>query len=61
MDITLSDLRSLLTPLVGIVLFLMVVKWAYGEKSRKGYEEAANLPFTDDEDEEKPGSDARPR
>jgi cytochrome c oxidase cbb3-type subunit 4 len=46
-------LRSILTPVVGIVLFLMIVKWAYGEKSKQGYEEAANLPFADDD--EQPG------
>jgi cytochrome c oxidase cbb3-type subunit 4 len=56
---SLNELRSILTPVVGIVLFLIIVKWAYSKKSRKGYEEAANLPFADDDEE--PGRDARPR
>jgi cytochrome c oxidase cbb3-type subunit 4 len=48
MDI--NDFRAILTPLLGIILFLCVVKWAYGKKSKQGYEEAANLPFAEDDD-----------
>jgi cytochrome c oxidase cbb3-type subunit 4 len=58
MDI--NDFRAILTPLLGIVLFLGIVKWAYSRKSRQGYEEAANLPFAEDDDSE-PGQAPRPR
>lgn len=45
MDI--NDLRSLVTVL-SLVTFLAIVFWAYGLKSsKKRFEEAANLPFTD--------------
>jgi cytochrome c oxidase cbb3-type subunit 4 len=49
MDI--NDIRGYLTPALGIVLFVWIVWWAYGEKSRKVYDEAANLPFADDDDD----------
>jgi cytochrome c oxidase cbb3-type subunit 4 len=49
MDI--NDIRGLLTPIVGIILFLGIVKWVYGRKSRRIYDEAANLPFADDDDD----------
>ena len=45
MDI--NDLRSIIT-VAGLLCFLGIVWWAYGLKSsRKRFEEAANLPFTD--------------
>jgi cytochrome c oxidase cbb3-type subunit 4 len=44
-----NDIRGVLTPLLGIVLFLAIVRWVYGRKSGKVYEEAANLPFMDDD------------
>lgn len=59
MDI-ISDLRGVLTPALGIVLFLGIVKWAYSRKSKAVYEEAANLVFADDDDSE-PGAVPRPR
>ena len=46
MDI--NDLRSLLT-VVTFSLFLAIVWWAYSGKRRQAFEEAALLPFTDDE------------
>ncbi|GHT93731.1 hypothetical protein AGMMS49545_13670 [Betaproteobacteria bacterium] len=49
MDI--NDIRGLLTPIIGIILFLGIVMWAYGKKSKRGYDEAANLPFADDDDD----------
>ncbi|MDR1351041.1 MAG: cbb3-type cytochrome c oxidase subunit 3 [Zoogloeaceae bacterium] len=49
MDI--NDIRGYLTPALGIVLFVWIVMWAYGKKSRQVYDEAANLPFADDEDD----------
>ncbi|MDX9943350.1 MAG: cbb3-type cytochrome c oxidase subunit 3 [Azonexus sp.] len=48
MDI--NDLRSLIT-VAGLVCFLAIVAWAYGKSSKKGFEEAANLPFAEDDDE----------
>ncbi|HPT50914.1 MAG TPA: cbb3-type cytochrome c oxidase subunit 3 [Accumulibacter sp.] len=47
MDI--NDLRSIVT-IVSFLTFLGVVWWAYGVKSnKKRFEEAAMLPFTDEE------------
>ena len=46
MDI--NDLRSLFT-VVTFALFLAIVWWAYSGKRRQAFEEAALLPFTDDE------------
>ncbi|MDR2679148.1 MAG: cbb3-type cytochrome c oxidase subunit 3 [Zoogloeaceae bacterium] len=56
----LGILRGMLTPALGIVLFLGILKWAYGKKSEQGYEEAANLVFADDHDME-PGHLPRSR
>lgn len=47
MDI--NDLRSLMT-VVSLLTFLGIVWWAFGVRgNRKRFEEAANLPFADDE------------
>ena len=46
MDI--NDLRSLYT-VVTFVVFLAIVWWAYSGKRKQAFEEAALLPFTDDE------------
>ena len=46
MDI--NDLRSLFT-VVTFALFLAIVWWAYSGKRKQAFEEAALLPFTDDE------------
>jgi cytochrome c oxidase cbb3-type subunit 4 len=48
MDI--NDIRGYLTPALGIVLFVWIVMWTYGKKSKQHYDEAANLPFADDDD-----------
>ena len=49
MDI--NDLRSIVT-VVSLLTFLGVVWWAYGVKSNKQrFEQAANLPFADEEAE----------
>ncbi|MDR0528539.1 MAG: cbb3-type cytochrome c oxidase subunit 3 [Zoogloeaceae bacterium] len=45
----LGDIRGTLTPLLGIVLILGIIFWAYSGKQKKAHEEAAQLPFTDDE------------
>ncbi|WP_293996156.1 cbb3-type cytochrome oxidase subunit 3 [Sphaerotilus sp.] len=47
MDIV-NDLRSFAT--VGFfLLFLGIVAWAYASRNRSGFEEAAALPFLDDD------------
>ena len=46
MDI--NDLRSLVT-VVTFATFLAIVWWAYSDKRKQAFEEAALLPFSDDE------------
>jgi cytochrome c oxidase cbb3-type subunit 4 len=49
MDI--NDLRSIMT-VVSLLTFLGIVWWAFGVKGNKQrFDEAANLPFTDDDAE----------
>jgi cytochrome c oxidase cbb3-type subunit 4 len=48
MDI--NDIRAVLT-LLGFLGFCGIAVWAYSGRARKGFEEAAALPFDDD----KPG------
>ena len=55
MDI--NDLRSIVT-VAGLLCFLALVAWAYGKSSTKGFEEAATLPFAD-EDDHGPAGDRR--
>jgi cytochrome c oxidase cbb3-type subunit 4 len=45
MDI--NTLRSIST-LLAFVSFIGIVWWAYHRKSRRGFDEAAKLPFADD-------------
>ena len=45
MDI--NDLRSLVT-VATFIAFLGIVLWAYSGKARRGFEEAARLPFDED-------------
>ena len=53
MDI--NDARSLLTVLA-LVSFLGIVFWAYGRGRKQAFDEAAALPFTED-DQPADGSD----
>lgn len=46
MDI--NDLRSILTVLA-FVSFLGICAWAYSKSAKKGFDEAAQLPFSEDE------------
>jgi cytochrome c oxidase cbb3-type subunit IV len=47
----LNDLRSIVT-VISLFTFLGIVWWAFGMKgNEKRFEEAANLPFADDEAE----------
>lgn len=47
MDI--NDLRSIMT-VVSLLTFLGIVWWAYRRGSQAGFEEAANLPFAEDDE-----------
>ena len=44
----LNDLRSLWT-VVSFAAFLGIVFWAYSGKRKADFDEAANLPFADDD------------
>ena len=57
MDI--NDFRSLITVL-GLLCFLGIAGWAYSRGSKKGFDEAANLPFAE-ADDSVPGHSSRPR
>lgn len=46
MDI--NDIRSFITVL-GLLCFLGICFWAYSKRARAGFDEAAQLPFTDDD------------
>ncbi len=48
MDI--NDLRSIIT-VAGLLCFLAIVGWAYGKGSKKGFDEAAKLPFAEGDDD----------
>jgi cytochrome c oxidase cbb3-type subunit 4 len=47
MDI--NTLRSIIT-VVAFATFIGIVIWAYSASSKAGFDEAARLPFDDDED-----------
>jgi cytochrome c oxidase cbb3-type subunit IV len=47
MDI--NDIRSAVTVL-GFVLFLGLVRWVWAAQRRSAFDEAAQLPFTGDEE-----------
>jgi cytochrome c oxidase cbb3-type subunit 4 len=49
MDI--NDLRGLSTVLL-MIAFIGVCVWAYSGKRKKSFDEAANLPFADEEQNE---------
>ena len=57
MDI--NDVRSVVT-LIGLACFVLIVVWAYSSASKKRFEEAAMLPF-DEDDEVAQRSTAQPR
>ncbi len=56
MDMTL--VRSLSTVL-GLLCFLGIVVWAYSKGSKQRFDEAANLPFADDDLPAATGSHAK--
>ncbi len=46
MDI--NDLRSVITVL-SLISFIGIVVWAYSSRRKSQFEEAANLPFSEDD------------
>ena len=48
MDIIINDLRSIVTVLA-FATFAGIVLWAWSGRRRAAFEEAANLPFTEDD------------
>jgi cytochrome c oxidase cbb3-type subunit 4 len=46
--VDINDLRSLMTVLA-FVTFVGIVLWAYSGPARRGFDEAARLPFEEDE------------
>jgi cytochrome c oxidase cbb3-type subunit 4 len=49
MDI--NDFRSLQTVLA-FIAFIGIVLWAYSKRRKKSFDDAANLPFADDDQHE---------
>lgn len=47
MDMT--DMRSIMT-VVSLLTFLGIVWWAFSRSNKGRFEEAANLPFAEDDD-----------
>jgi len=58
MDI--NDLRGVST-LFMLVTFIGLVVWAYGRKQKKPFDDAANLPFADQEAAERTRSEVLDR
>lgn len=58
MDI--NDLRSIVT-VVSLLTFLGIVWFAYAKGNKRRFEEAANLPFAEDDDEGAMPRASRPR
>ena len=42
------DLRVIIT-VVSFIVFLLIVWWAYSGRQKERFDEAANLPFADDD------------
>ncbi len=45
----LSDLRTIVT-IVSFIAFVGVVFWAYSQEQKARFDDAANLPFVDDDE-----------
>ncbi|HEX6734556.1 MAG TPA: cbb3-type cytochrome c oxidase subunit 3 [Azonexus sp.] len=54
MDI--NEMRSLIT-VAGLACFVAIAWWAYSSKRHKDFDEAANLPFADPEEQDQPPQD----
>ena len=48
LDIDINTIRSIFTLLL-FVLFIAICIWAYSKNRKKEFEDAANIPFQDDE------------
>jgi cytochrome c oxidase cbb3-type subunit IV len=48
MDFDINALRSAVT-LVSLVLFIGLMAWTWNRKQKAGFDEAAQLPFVDDD------------
>jgi cytochrome c oxidase cbb3-type subunit IV len=46
--VDINDLRSIIT-LLGLVCFIGICVWAYSKHAKAGFDEAAQLPFTEDD------------
>lgn len=55
MDINM--LRTLATPLA-FVAFIAITVWTFSRSRKKGFDEAANLPFADDDVNDSPSGKA---
>jgi len=43
----LNDLRSI-TTVISLLTFVGIVAWAWSKRNQSGFDEAAQLPFTED-------------
>jgi cytochrome c oxidase cbb3-type subunit IV len=48
LTVDINDIRSAVTVL-GFLLFLLLVRWAWAVQRRDAFDAAAQLPFTDEE------------
>ena len=48
-----NDLRAAIT-LLSFVAFIGVIAWAWSRRNKKRFDEAADLPFADEERSDKP-------
>ncbi len=49
MDI--NDFRSIMT-VVSLATFIGIIVWAYSRKNKERFDEAANLPFAEEDDKQ---------
>jgi cytochrome c oxidase cbb3-type subunit 4 len=55
-----NTLRGIISILV-LITFVAIFFWAYSSKRRKDFDQAANLPFADDNDDNKDQSREKQR
>jgi cytochrome c oxidase cbb3-type subunit 4 len=46
--VDINEMRSIIT-ILGLLSFLGICVWAYSSHAKAGFDEAAQLPFTDDD------------
>jgi len=54
----LNDVRALLTAL-GFIGFIAIVVWAYSRGAKKGFKEASELPFADQDNAQRSGEEGK--